>query len=311
MYYEGSKRFWNLVDLPDNIAILRDWQAKYGSEHIRLRTMKFFLDGTNEIGTSAVLQPFSNDPTGTDYGTLNMSEDDLVKCMVMLNKENLDLHIHMVGDRAFRTACNAVQRAEKILGHKWRIQVAFAHCELVDPADMPRVAKLGIIINWSPRWSGGYFGPSAADWLGWDRFNRMYQFNTIIRTGGIVDYGSDVVGYEEANRADPFFGMQVGHTRIDPEFPLEDCPGVLTGTAIRQPLSACLSLPNLVKGYTLNGAIQLRLADKMGSITVGKLANLAVLNKDLFSVPDDEISSVQPETVVFEGKVVHGTLMLQ
>ena len=198
MYYEGSKRFWSVADLPENIATLRDWQAKYGSKHIRLRTMKFFLDGTNEIGTSAVLEPFSNDPTGTNYGSLRMSEDDLTTCMLMLNKENLDLHIHMVGDRAFRTACNAVERAQAQLGRRWRIQVTFCHCELIDPADMPRVAQLGIIINWSPHWSGGYFGTAAADWLGWDRFNRMYQFNPIIASGGIVDYGSNVVTLYES-----------------------------------------------------------------------------------------------------------------
>jgi len=79
---------------------------------------------------------------------------------------------------------------------------------------------------------------------------------------------------------------------------------------VREPASARLSLADLVKGYTLNGAIQLRLADRMGSIEVGKLANMAILNKDLFGVPDDKIRTVEPEAVLFEGRVVHGSLML-
>jgi len=308
MNYYGSKRFYTVADLPENIAILRDWEAKYGSNHVHLDAMKFFLDGTNEFGTSAVLEPFIVGEN--DYGELRMSEDDLTTCMLMLNDEDLDLHIHLVGDRAFRVACNAVERARAELGEAWRIQVTLTHDELIDPADMPRVAELGIILNWTPHWSGGYFGTMSADWLGYERFDRMYQFNPIIASGGIVDYGSDVVSQYEAARADPFFGMQVGHTRVDPEYPMQPGPGTVPLTYMREPASACLSLEDLVEGYTLNGAIQLRMADQAGSIEVGKLANMALLNMDLFSVPDYEIQNVEPEAVIFEGKVVHGTLML-
>jgi predicted amidohydrolase YtcJ len=136
----------------------------------------------------------------------------------------------------------------------------------------------------------------------------MYQFNPVIESGGIVSYGSDVVTQYEANRADPFFGMQAGHTRIDPEYPMEPGPGTVEGTSIRQPGSARLSLDTLLQGYTANGAIQLRLADQMGSIEVGKMANLVVLDADLFEVPDDAIRNVQPSAILFEGRLVHGSL---
>jgi len=300
MYCEGSNRFLGVDDLSAKIAELRNWQTKYGSRHISLRTMKFFLDGMTETGTGAVLEPHSNDPGGTDYGPLYMSKDDLVACMLALNEENLDLHIHVTGDRAFRTACNAVEKAQQQLGDAWRVQVTLAHCMLVDPTDMPRVARLGIIVNWSPHWSGGYFGTESVEWLGQDRFDRMYQFNPIISTGGIVALSSDVASQYEAPRADPFLGLQVGHTRIDPWWPM----------GVREPASGCLALSDLVKGYTLNGAIQLRRADTMGSIEVGKLANMVVLNKDLFSLPGDQIPSAEPEAVLFEGRLVHGTLLL-
>jgi predicted amidohydrolase YtcJ len=228
--------------------------------------------------------------------------------MQRLDAEGLDLHVHVVGDRGFRTALNAVERARAIRGDAWRIQVTLAHDELIDPSDMPRVAGLGVILNWSPHWSGGMFGVAAAEHLGWERFNRMYQFNPVIASGGIVTYGSDVVTQYEANRADPFFGMQAGHTRIDPEYPMEPGPGTVDGTSIRQPESARLSMNDLLQGYTLNGAIQLRLADRMGSIEAGKSANLVVLDADPFDVPVEEIQNVQPVAVLFEGRVVHGSL---
>ena len=112
----------------------------------------------------------------------------------------------------------------------------------------------------------------------------------------------------EANRADPFFGMQAGNTRIDPEYPMEPGPGTVEGTSIRQPESARLSMVDLLRGYTVNGAIQLRLADQLGSIEVGKSANLVVLDADLFDVADDKIKDIEPRAVMFEGRVVHGAL---
>jgi predicted amidohydrolase YtcJ len=73
-------------------------------------------------------------------------------------------------------------------------------------------------------------------------------------------------------------------------------------------MSARLSLEDLLHGYTLYGAIQLRLTEQIGSIEVGKSANLVVLDADLFDVPDDKIHDVEPVAVLFEGRVVHGSL---
>lgn len=305
LHYHGAKVFTSLADLDESIADVRSWQEEFGGPHISVDTVKLFLDATNEFGTGALLEPLA---TGGDLGVLRMSESDLTTCMQTLSAEGIDLHIHVVGDRGFRTALNAVERARKDRGAAWRLRVTLAHDELVDPSDMRRVAELGVILNWSPHWSGGMFGVAAAEHLGWERFNRMYQFNPVIESGGIVSYGSDVVTLYEANRADPFFGMQAGHTRIDPEYPMEPGPGTVEATSIRQPSSARLSREDLLQGYTLNGAIQLRLADRLGSITVGKHANLSVLNADLFDVPENRIRHVEPVAVMFEGRVVHGSL---
>jgi predicted amidohydrolase YtcJ len=306
LHYHGAPIFTSLDNLDERIADVRAWQAEFGGPHVKVDTVKLFLDATNEFGTGAVLEPVVTGDGG--QGVLRISEDELTTVMQRLDAEGIDLHIHVVGDRGFRTALNAVERARQERGGAWQLQVTLAHDELMDPSDMPRVAELGVILNWSPHWSGGMFGVAAAEHLGWERFNRMYQFNPVIASGGIVSFGSDVVTQYEANRADPFFGMQAGHTRIDPEYPMDPGPGTVEGTPIRQPLSARLSREDLLRGYTLNGAIQLRLADQLGSIAVGKSANLVVLDTDLFEVPDDEIQGVEPVAVVFEGRVVHGAL---
>ncbi|RGE17637.1 amidohydrolase [Leucobacter sp. wl10] len=306
MHYHGAVQFSSLDDLSDAISEVRRLEARFGSPLIRVNALKLFLDGTNEIGTSSVLEPFALEGHEHDHGVLRMGRDDLVEAMRILNGERIDLHLHVVGDNGFRVALDAVEQARATAGAAWALQVTLAHAELVDPEDMKRVAGLGVFINWTCHWSGGYFGLGAAAWLGWDRFVRMYQFNAIIRSGGVVSYGSDVVSDYEAHRADPYFGMQIAHTRLDPEETLGPSRGTVPGTSMREAPDARISREDLLDGYTRNGALQLRLGDRLGSIEEGKHANLAILNQDPMTVDPDRIRDTAPDAVLFEGALIRG-----
>lgn len=303
-YYDGNVRFDDEKDLPEKIAELQRYARNYASKHMKFNTMKLFLDGTNESGNSASLAPFANDPTGANYGEIKMEADELSRCLLMCNRNGLDLHIHMVGDRAFRTGCDAVEIAQKEatkLGEPWVCQPIFAHCEIIDPSDMGRPAKLGITVNWSCHWSGGYFGDVAQEFLGYEKWARMYQFNPIIESGALVTFSSDVVTFYELHRADPFFSMEVANTRVDPEFLLDSVkyPG-----SIRPPVSARIDMENLIKGYTISGAKQMRMSPMMGSLEVGKLANFNIISANPYEVCADRLHEIFCEQVYFEGKMV-------
>ncbi len=305
-YYDGSVRFWEYKDLPEKIAKLREYQEKYTTEHIKINTMKLFLDGTNESGNSASLYEHINDPG--NYGEIMMETAELTDCLILCNKEGLDLHIHMVGDRAFRVGCDAVESAKKIAeaqGVPWICKPVFAHCELVDPLDMHRPAELGISINWSCHWSGGYFGEEAIRFYGEEKWNRMYQFNTMLNSGADVAFSSDVVTGYELHRAYPFFGMQVAATRVDPEFPLD--PDKYPGS-MRPEEDAKLSVETLMEGYTLKGAKQLRWEDIMGSLETGKVANMIVVDKDPMTVSPDRLKDIEVRAVIFDGSVIRGAI---
>ena len=306
--YEGAPRFRTLADLPAAIATAREYDRLHGSDRVRIRTLKLFLDGTNENGNSAVIEPFVNDPASADLGQIQMGSGELTECMLLMNREQIDLHIHLVGDRAFREACDAVEAArsrsvEK--GEPWRLQVTFAHCELIDPTDVGRPAELGIIVNWTPHWSGGYFGEEARVYLGDERWNRMYDFTAIADSGATLTFSSDVVTKYEANRGNPFFGMQVAVTRIDPEVPLDPAhhPG-----SVRPSAQSRLTVERLIRGYTIDAARQLRIDDRVGSLAPGKDANLVILSDDPFAVDVDRIARIRPVAVVYRGAVVAGAL---
>ncbi|MEU9345286.1 amidohydrolase family protein [Streptomyces sp. NPDC048278] len=308
LYYEGSQRFRTLDDLPAAVAKAQELQSTYGSGRIRTRTLKLFLDGTNENGNSALLEPWSNDPAGQNLGEIQMEAAELTECLLLCNSSDLDLHIHMVGDRAFRTACDAVEAARArtaATGEPWRTQVTFAHCELVDPQDMARPAELDIIVNWTTHWSGGYFGEESKNYLGEARWNRMYEFNAIAEHGAALTFSSDVVTNYELHRASPFFGMQVAQSRIDPEFPLDTQKHA---DGVRPNGTSRLTLERMLNGYTIAGARQLRIDDRVGSLEVGKVANFVVLPENVFGLGSAELRTMKPSAVFFEGETVVGSL---
>lgn len=301
MYYQGAAFIGSVADLEEGISNVREWSKKYTTDHVGINTVKFFVDGTNEMGNSASLEPLKNDPSGTNYGMINATEEEMTGMMVRLNEEKIDLHLHIVCDRAFRICCNAVENAKNICGDDWSIYVTFCHCELIHPDDMARVADLGIFIDWTTHWSGGYFGEAAIEFLGKERWETMYDFTKIIADGGVVGHSSDVFSYIEANRANPFIGIQTAATRVDTEEPLdpEKYPG-----SVRPPSNAKLSVAQQIKGYTYNNACRMRMLDKIGSIEEGKKANLVVLDKNIFEIPPEEIHTIDTVAVMFEGEYI-------
>ena len=86
MYYEGPCLLEEYGKLDECIATVREWQQKYTNEHVRLHTVKLFLDNTNEMGNSASLEPLYNDKAGKNYGEMNMSEEELTEVLLRLMK---------------------------------------------------------------------------------------------------------------------------------------------------------------------------------------------------------------------------------
>jgi hypothetical protein len=141
--------------------------------------------------------------------------------------------------------------------------------------------------------------------LGEERYSTMYQTRSVFDSGAVVSFSSDEWwgGDMLATYISPYLGMQVGHTR---QYPKEWWETKDDG--IRSPSNERLSLEQLVEGYTRNGAYQLRRENELGSIEVGKLADLVVLDSNLFEVDRHEIWKVKPSAVMMEGEVIQVSL---
>ena len=300
-YYDTSYRCDDPEELPGAIEKYRTLKEKYSSEHLKFNTMKLFLDGSMYAGTVGLLEPMCNDPSGTNCGIIALTPEEMESYFKVCNEEGLDVHMHVLGDATFRQVCNVVESLKNTLEDKWKIQIVIAHCCLVDKADRKRPAELGITLNVTPHWNGGMYGESALEVLGQERWVQQSAFREMFESGATVACSTDTTSMFEFNRSNPFWGIQIGATKIDIEYPLD--PDKYEESVM--PLaSERIPIEYLVKGFTLDGAKQMRIDDITGSIEVGKNANFIVLSQNIFDIDANEIKDTEVLLNVFEGKHV-------
>ncbi len=294
--YHGSYTLFLPDQLPGAIKELKQLRRTYSSERIRINTIKLFLDGVLEIRTASVLEPYLDDPD--NRGNLLLTQDQIRDLILELHEEKIDLHVHTVGGHAIKSTLNAVEEARGDLGVSLDTRVTLCHLEAMDDADINRFKDLGVVANFTPHWHGG--DNSALLPIVGDRALNMMRAQPLLSDGAVVTFSSDITVESEytSERANPFVGMQIGHNKQDFEGGA-DAP-------LRPPQSERLSLENLVRGYTINAAYQLRLDDRLGSIEVGKIADLIVLDQNLFEVDRHEIHKIRPEAVFMAGELIRG-----
>jgi len=302
--YEGTYQ----VFVPERrhlaISEMKRYRREYGGDRLQFNTVKLFMDGIYQNRTSAVLEPYVDDPSY--IGETLLSVEELRDFLLELSAERLDIHIHAEGDLAVRRVLDAVEGAQSIVGANFHTRVTISHLGLIDPADLPRVRELGVIANFTPWWFTTDQDDPERMSLGEDRFGRMFDPKSLIDLGVDVTLSSDEWwgGDRLPTYLNPYFGMQVGHTRQFPgEWREEE-------ELIRPPADGRLSIEQIIVGYTRNGAYQLRMENEIGSIEEGKFADLVVLDDNLFEIDSDKIWKAKPAAVLMEGEVIQGGLAL-
>ncbi len=290
--YEATHHVYMPSQLKDAVKTVLEYRKEYGGELLTFNTIKIHFDGVNEINTAAVLKDFANEP-GNKGGML-YSEDELKNLLLQAVPHKINLHLHTVGDRAVRTALNAMEKAQKEYGGKLPVTLTLSHMEMLDPADMPRFKKLGVYANFTPHWFGGTVFKGSAEALGKERFSHNQPAGAVVKAGASVGFSSDVVSMPNSYRANPFLGIQMGATRKDPKLG--------KNTPVFGQKSDRVSVENMIKGYTINNAKAMGIDKKTGSIELGKSADFIILSNDLSKIDVYNIAKQSPLKVYFKGK---------
>lgn len=300
--YEGTYQVFTPERRHNAVSEMHRYRRQYGGDRLQFNTVKLFMDGIYQNRSSALLEPYTDDPSYV--GDTILSAEELRDFLLELSAERFDIHIHVEGDLAVRRALDAVQMARNQAGDGFYTRVTLSHLGLIDPNDLPRFKELGVIANYTPWWFTTEEDDSVRQSMGDIRFERMFDPKSLLDLGVDVTLSSDEWWGGDAlpTYLNPYFGMQIAHTRKYPREWRE------IEEVVKPPLDGQLSIDQIIKGYTQSAAYQLRMQSQIGSIETGKFADLVVLDNDLFEMDSDSIWQARPIAVLMEGKVISGSL---
>ncbi len=288
----GSYMVQNPNVVPKAIAEFKRLKKEFASDLISPSVIKIHNDGTKEALTAAMSEDYSNDK-GNKGATL-LGPKALTAFVKDINLEGIDIHIHAIGDLAISEALDAFEAA-RLEAPDQGNRFSIAHNEFMEDRDLKRFAQLDVVAQTTPIWFAGGSDEMIQKIMGTTRADKLNRFKTVEDAGGTLSFGSDFPS-ESVAGVFPTYNMEVGMTRQHIGKP---------NSVIAQPESERLSLKSMIKGYTLNAAYQLNMENEIGSIELGKKADLVVMQENLFEVDVYDIHSVRVEQVYVAGQQVY------
>jgi predicted amidohydrolase YtcJ len=281
---------WNPGTFDDDVFAFLEGREQWRRENIDVDSVKIYMDGVIEYGTSPLLEPYEDEHYGS--GEFFYEQDDVDRYFRYFDEIGIQIHVHAIGDAAIRRALDgfeAMRAANGMSDNRHQI----VHLQLIHEDDRPRFGELNVGAVFQSLWA--YPDPAALEldvpMLGKERTWQMYPIRSIHETGGRIVGGSDYW----VTDINPLLAIETAITRQDPwtnEGPLLNA-------------DERVDLATMIEAYTINGAYQMKLDDVQGSIEVGKRADLVVLDRNLFEIPASEISEAKVMMTIFNGKTVY------
>ncbi|MEY9860281.1 putative amidohydrolase YtcJ [Catenulispora sp. GAS73] len=276
----------------------RETAEAAGAGRFRARTVKMMLDGVAENHTAALLNPYLDGcGCATDNAGLDFIDPDKLKTYVAeLDAAGFQVHFHALGDRAVRNALDALEAARAANGPGGRHHLA--HLQVVHPDDVQRFRRLGATANIQPLWATHEptMDELTIPFLGKERAGWQYPFGSLSRAGATIAAGSDW----SVTSPNPLWGIHTAVNRVEPGLSAEE----FAARKVFYP-SERLELGQAIAAYTAGSAYVNQLDDVTGSVEVGKLADLVVLDRDPFEGSAWEIGEARVLRTFVEGVEVY------
>ena len=278
---------------PAGLELLDQVRTRFADDPLlKTGAVKLVADGVIESHTAAMLEPYANRPA--TKGVPRFTPEQLNAVVAMLDKGGWQVMTHAIGDAAVRLTLDAYEAAAGSSpaperGRRHRIE----HVETIDPADIARFGKLGVIASMQP--SHATPSPTPGDvWsvnIGDERASRGWMWASIAKAGGRLAFGSDW----PVMTLDPLKGLHVAVTRTTPD-------GLPEGGSIP---TERLALRQAIDAYTRGGAWASFDEQRKGLLSRDMLADIVVLSDDIFAGPASRLTTTEVAVTIVDGKVVY------
>ncbi len=263
--------------------------SKRKGKNFHITNIKIFLDGVIEAGTAYLHEPYNNKPNY--HGEILWNKDNLIKLIAKANENGLSVHFHSIGDASTTFALDAIEEASKISKAK-DPRNAITHLQLVKESDFVRFAKLGVVAVPDPYWHvyASEFVKPLTETIGEKRVLELYPMKSFFDAGVVVSCASDYPASLEPNtmialQTAVTRSMDGGETELNPKEKVD------VGAAFW--------------AATINAAYQLKAEKQIGSIEVGKDADLIVLDADIEKMEINKLASIKVNETLIAGKLVY------
>ena len=264
-------------------------QKNYPSEDdwIRFGYLKGVLDGTLGSGTMMVFEPFEDEPEKT--GLPQITYEELERRVIAADKMGFQIGIHAIGPKANNWILNAFEKAQQVNG-KRDSRHRSEHAQILILDDIPRFAELGVIASMQPTHciTDKRFAEKR---IGYERCKGAYAWRRLLDAGAKISFGTDYA----VEPLDPLEGLYAAVTRKDRAG--EPGPGWFP--------DQILTMEEAIELYTLDSAYAEFMEDRKGMIKKAYLADMVVYDKDLMTIPPEEIMKALVDYTIVGGKVMY------
>lgn len=281
---------------PEDVDIAVDKALQWGRDmkgkNYHYNVLKIMDDGTVEGRTAAMFEDYQGEPGNS--GETVFSEAEMTSMVVAAAREGIDVHIHALGERAIHEALNAIESAREDSPDS-ATRFAICHIQVITDQDLPRFAELDVIAQSTPLWAS--YDTYGEQFVSEDQFNRFWRYKSLEDLGVRLSFGSDFPASGAGTLGlSPVVQIEIGHTRQNPgesEAPVQP----------RE--SERLDVETLVRGFTIDAAYQMHMDEQIGSIEVGKKADLVVLDQNIFEIDAYDIHRTKVIMTMMDGNVVY------
>ena len=276
--------FMRRTDFSDAVK----WKEEFNTPTFRVVGVKGFLDGVTSTYTALLLAPYADRPDTTGEGAPLDNQESLTASVIAANAAGLPVRIHCIGDGAVRMALDAYEKSLKVNGNHGLANTV-EHIESIDPADIPRFKELGVVASMQGEHLPQENNEKVTR-IGVERCRYEWPWRSLLDAGARLALGTDfpVVYYNQ------FPGIHATVARKN----YDGSPaGVENGEY--------LTVAEALKAVTMGSAYVYGRDHELGSLEPGKLADIIVMDRDLFTVPVDDIKDTNILLTVMDGNVVY------